>query len=261
MNQDHPEPLTCKQCINTDPLGFEFSFAFQPIVRASTQSVVAHEALARGTEGQPFLEVWKQVTARNLYRFDQACRVKAIKLATELDLRVGLNINFTPNAVYKPALCIRTTLQAAKEYGFPIERIHFEVTEGENVRDKAHLVDIIRAYQKLGFSTFIDDFGAGYSGLNLLAEFQPNCIKIDRGLISEIQNDTPRQAILEGILHTCGQLDIDVLAEGVETAEEYQWLKNAGVDLFQGYYFAHPAFEQLVDVESSLFSPCISSIA
>ncbi|MGM0633249.1 MAG: EAL domain-containing protein [Pseudomonadota bacterium] len=255
MKQEHPEPLTCKQCINTRSLGFEFSFAFQPIVRASTQAIVAHEALARGTEGQPFPEVWKHVTEKNLYRFDQACRVKAIKLAKELDLRVGLNINFTPNAVYKPELCIRTTLRAAKEYGFPIDRIHFEVTEGENVKDKAHLVGIIRTYQKLGFSTFIDDFGAGYSGLNLLAEFQPNCIKIDRGLISEIQDHAPKQAILEGILYTCRKLDIDVLAEGVETAQEYQWLKNVGVDLFQGYYFARPAFERLVDVESSLFSP------
>lgn len=254
MKKDHYEPLTCQQCINTRPLGFEFSFAFQPIVRASTRSIVAYEALARGTQGEPFLEVWKHVTEENLYRFDQACRVKAIKLATELDLRVGLNINFTPNAVYRPELCIRTTLQAAKEYDFPIERIHFEVTEGEDVRDKAHLVGIIRTYQKLGFSTYIDDFGAGYSGLNLLAEFQPDCIKIDRGLISDIQEHLPRQAIVEGILYTCRKLDIEVLAEGVETAEEYQWLASAGVDLFQGYYFARPAFEQLVEVDPALLS-------
>jgi len=253
MKNVHYEPLTCRQCINTRPLGFEFSFAYQPIVRASTRSIIAYEALARGPEGQPFPEVWKQVTEENLYRFDQACRVKAIKLATELNLQTGLNINFTPNAVYRPELCIRTTLQAAKEYDFPIERIHFEVTEGEQVKDNAHLVSIIRTYQKLGFSTYIDDFGAGYSGLNLLAEFQPDCIKIDRGLISRIQEHTPRQAILEGIIYTCRKLGIDVLAEGVETAEEYQWLLRADVDLFQGYYFARPAFEQLVEVDHALF--------
>lgn len=254
MKQEHFEPLTCRQCINTKPLGFDFSFAFQPIVRTSSCSIVAYEALARGTAGQPFPEVWKHVTEENLYRFDQACRVKAIRLATELDLQVGLNINFTPNAVYRPELCIRTTLEAAKEYDFPIDRIHFEVTEGENVKDKGHLVGIIQTYQKLGFSTYIDDFGAGYSGLNLLAEFQPDCIKIDRGLISDIQEHTPKQAIVEGILYTCRKLGIDVLAEGVETAGEYQWLARVGVDLFQGYYFARPAFEQLVDVDQALFS-------
>ena len=243
------ESLTCRQCINTRPLGFDFSFAFQPIIRASSSEIIAYEALARGTEGQPFPEVWKHVTEDNLYRFDQACRVKAIKLATELGMTTALNINFTPNAVYRPELCIRTTLQAAEEYDFPIERIHFEVTEGENVRDKAHLVGIIRTYQELGFSTFIDDFGAGYSGLNLLAEFQPDCIKIDRGLISDIREHAPRQAIVEGILYTCRKLDINVLAEGVETAEEYRWLLDAGVDLFQGYHFARPAFEQLVEVD------------
>ncbi|MEX1196266.1 MAG: EAL domain-containing protein [Pseudohongiellaceae bacterium] len=252
MKQKHYEPLNCRQCINTSPLGFDFSFAFQPIIRASTCEVVAYEALARGTEGQPFPEVWKHVNEENLYRFDQACRVKAIKLAAELELQTGLNINFTPNAVYRPELCIRTTLMAAREYGFPIDLIRFEVTEGEHVEDKAHLVGIINTYRELGFSTYIDDFGSGYSGLNLLAEFQPDCIKIDRGLITDIDEDEPRQAITRGIILTCQLLGITVLAEGVETAEEYRWLAEAGIDLFQGYYFARPAFEQLVDVDRSL---------
>lgn len=254
MKQAHYEPLTCRQCINAAPLGFEFSFAFQPIVRASTRQVVAYEALARGSAGEPFLSVWNQVTEDKLYRFDQTFRVKAIKLASDMGLKKGLNINFTPNAVYRPELCIRTTLEAAREYDFPIERIHFEVTEGEHVQDKAHLVSIIRTYQDLGFSTLIDDFGAGYSGLNLLAEFQPDCIKVDRGLISDIEDHPPRQAILEGIIYTCRKLNIEVLAEGVETAAEYRWLAGAGVDLFQGFYFARPAFETLEEPDPTLFS-------
>ncbi len=252
MTQAYYEPLTCKQCIDAEPLGFDFSFAFQPIVRASTGQVISYEALARGTSGEPFRDVWRNVNERNLYRFDQACRVKAIKLASELKLGSGLNINFTPNAVYKPELCIRTTLQAAREFDFPIERIHFEVTEGEQVLDRKHLINIISAYRNLGFGTMIDDFGAGFAGLNLLAEFQPNCIKIDRDLITNIFESKARQAIVRGIIVTCAELGIDVLAEGVELQAEYEWLRDHGIDLFQGYYFARPAFEELVEVAENL---------
>jgi len=253
VEKQYYEELSCKQCMDAPSLGFDFSFAFQPIVRASTRAITAYEALARGTGGEPFLEVWRNVNQSNLYRFDQACRVKAIRLATQLRLDCGLNVNFTPNAVYKPELCIRTTMEAAQEFGFPIENINLEVTEGEEVSDKQHLVNIIEAYRKLGFATLIDDFGAGYSGLNLLAAFQPDCIKIDRGLISDIHENPPKQAIVAGITLTCSKLGIEVLAEGVEQQQEYQWLRDSGIDLFQGYYFARPGFEQLPEVAKGLF--------
>jgi len=245
--------LSCKQCVNAAELGFDFSFAFQPIVRASTRKIISYEALARGTAGEPFLEVFKHVTEENLYRFDQACRVKAIRKAAELGMTVTLNINFSPNAVYKPELCIRTTLAAAKEYNFPVQKISFEVTEGEEVVEKAHLISIIREYQSLGFSTAIDDFGAGYAGLNILADFQPDYIKIDRALIDCVEQSKSRQAIIKGIVLTCSLLDIGVLAEGVERVEEYRWLRNHGIDLFQGYYFARPGFEHLPEVDPALF--------
>lgn len=247
------QALGCSACRDGDRAGFDLSFAFQPIVRASTREIVSYEALARGPEGQGFAYVRKQINDDNLYNFDQTCRVRAIELATRLNLKVALNINFTPNAVYRPELCIRATLAAAKEYGFPANRIHFEVTESEEVREKAHLVSIFETYKKLGFTTVIDDFGAGFSGLNLLAEFQPDYIKIDRVLIDHVDQKPARQAIIQGVILTCRKLNIDVLAEGVEREEEYRWLANEGVDLFQGYYFAYPGFEQLPEVPDELF--------
>ncbi len=245
--------LNCAQCVNAATLGFDFSFAFQPIVKASTRSIVSYEALARGPSGEPFASVFEKVTEDNLYRFDQACRVKAIRLAARLQMPVTLSINFSPNAVYRPELCIRTTLAAAREYQFPLERISFEITEGEQVRDKTHLVAIIREYRSLGFSTAIDDFGAGYSGLNMLAEFQPDYIKIDRELVDGVDTNKARQAIIQGVLLTCALLNIKVLAEGVERHEEYAWLHTRGIDLFQGYYFARPGFECLPEVDPAVF--------
>ena len=97
-------------------------------------------------------------------------------------------------------------------------------------------------------SVRLEPFAAGlrdhrYSGLNLLSNFQPDQIKLDMSLIRGIERHGPRQAIARAIGHVCFELGIDVIAEGVETLEEYGWLAKAGVRLFQGYLFAKPAFE------------------
>ena len=154
-----------------------------------------------------------------------------------------------PNAVYRPELCIRTTLEAAESSGFPIEKIIFEMTEGEQVANQSHLRDIVSEYKRQGFLTAIDDFGSGYSGLNLLAEFQTDLIKIDMALVRNIDKDKTRQAIVKGIVQVCHDLSIRIIGEGVETYEEVSVLKDFGVELFQGYYFARPAFQALAKIE------------
>ncbi|MFT5643253.1 MAG: EAL domain-containing protein (putative c-di-GMP-specific phosphodiesterase class I) [Janthinobacterium sp.] len=186
-----------------------------------------------------------QVTPANRYLFDQACRVEAIRGAASLGMQELLSINFMPNAVYQPAACIRSTLQAARLYQFPIERIIFEVTEGEQIMDRPHLVNIFREYRRFGFRTAIDDFGAGYAGLNLLAEYQPHIVKIDMELVRGIDASKPKQAIIDGIVAICAALDVKVLAEGIETAAERDVLRAAGIDLMQGYLFCKPAFQAL----------------
>jgi EAL domain-containing protein (putative c-di-GMP-specific phosphodiesterase class I) len=185
------------------------------------------------------------------------CRVKAIALAAKLHIDSMLSINFLPNAIYKPECCIRTTLEAAKKYNFPSERIMFEFTEVEKIEDSAHVKRIVSYYNSLGFKTAIDDFGSGYSGLNLLADFQTDIVKLDMELVRNVGSDKVRQSILTHCLNMLDDLNITALAEGIETSEEYSWLKNAGVELMQGYYFAKPGFESLprVDVSLNLIKP------
>lgn len=251
---NHYKQLGCAECAGGVGLGFDFTMAFQPIVNTTTQSIYAHEALARGLNNEPAGKVFEQVNDANCYRFDQSCRTKAIKLASELNMDTFLSINFMPNAVYRPELCIRTTLEAAKIYGFPVDRIIFEITEGEQVKDHAHLLEIVRYYQSQGFKTAIDDFGAGYSGLNLLAEIQTDIIKLDMALIRHIDQDRNRQAIVKAILQLCGELSIIPLAEGIETYEELNVLQSFGLELFQGYYFAKPAFQSLATLAPNAFT-------
>ena len=238
-------PLSCRECANGAGLNFDFTMAFQPIVDSSAKTVFAHEALVRGVNNEPAGYILSRVNERNRYRFDQACRVKAISLAAGLDLRTCLSINFLPGAVYRPETCIRTTLEAARSYKFPADRIIFEVTEGAKVTDHAHIVPIFQEYKRLGFMTAIDDFGAGFSGLNLLAEFQPDIIKLDMTLIRGIHEDKARRAIVDGILAICREISCQVIAEGIENREEMIALDDIGVHLFQGYYFAKPAFQSL----------------
>lgn len=253
LKKEYFVEMSCAQCANGAGLPFDFSFAFQPIVDIHEKRVWSYEALVRGINGEPAFSVLEQVDDNNRYKFDQACRVKIIQLAARLGMKERLNINFFPNAIYKPELCIRTTLAVAKETGFPVKNIVFEITEGEKIRDEKHLTNIINTYKHLGFSMSIDDFGAGYAGLNLLVAYKPDSIKLDIVLIKDIHKHATRQAVVKAILGLCNELHIDLIAEGVETKDEYEFLKGIGIRYFQGYYFARPAFEALETPEYTLY--------
>lgn len=202
----------------------------------------------RGLNNESAYSVISQVNDDNRYVFDQQCRVKAIALASKLGIDSILSINFLPNAIYKPERCIRTTLEAAKRYNFPTEKIMFEFTEVEKIEDSSHVKRVVEYYQTLGFKTATDDFGSGYSGLNLLADFQTDIIKLDMGLVRDIHQDKTRQSIVKHCLAIFSDLNITPLAEGIEKIEEFVWLMEAGVDLMQGYFFAKPGFESLPEV-------------
>lgn len=226
----------------------QITMAFQPIVAVSSRVVFAHEALVRGAQGESAGQVLAQVTADNRYAFDQACRVRAIEQAAALALPALLSINFMPNAVYIPAHCLRATVAAASRHDWPLSSILFEVTEQEVMRDPAHLLDILRTYRDVGLKTAIDDFGAGYSGLNLLADFTPDLLKLDMHLVRGIDQDRKRQAIARHGAALALELGIAVIAEGIETADESRALQDLGIDLQQGYLFARPQLDGLAPI-------------
>lgn len=237
----------CAACASGAKFPIAITMAFQPIVDTDTGRVFAHEALVRGQNGEGAGVVLSGLNDDNRYAFDQLCRVKAIDLAAGLSLAetgAMLSINFLPNAVYEPSACIRQTLAAAKRAHFPIENIIFEFTEGERV-DTAHLLKILHAYRAMGFKTAIDDFGAGFAGLGLLAEFQPDIVKLDMDLIRGIDKDGPRRKIVSHTLAMLRDLGVTPVCEGVETIEEYRALADLGVTLMQGYLFSKPSLAAL----------------
>ena len=242
----------CSICGNGLRNELDFSFAYQPIVDLPAGRIFAHEALVRGPDGQSAASVLDRIGEATRYSFDQACRVKAIDLACDYGLleRGGekLSINFLPHAVYRPEVCIQTTLQAARKRGMEVSSIVFEVTEGERIEDGPWFAEILREYRRQGFLTAIDDFGAGYAGLRLLADFQPDLIKLDMDLVRDVDKQPARQAIARSVIRLAQELGIALVVEGVETPGERDFFLHEGVALFQGYLFSRPAFQGLARV-------------
>lgn len=254
----------CQGC-KSDKVEFGIAMAFQPILDAETGHPFAYEALVRGSLGESAAAVLAQVTPENRYAFDQQCRVAAIEGAVAagiLATDAKLSINFLPNAVYSPLACIQLTLKTARATKLPVDRLIFEFTENEHMTDTDHVAGIVRSYQEMGFGTALDDFGAGHAGLGLLARFQTDLIKLDMELIRGIDTSLPRRMIVEGVLRIAEKLGITVIAEGIETIEEYVALRALGVRYIQGFLIARPAFRALPPaVWPDGPSPAIAAVA
>jgi predicted signal transduction protein with EAL and GGDEF domain len=129
-----------------------------------------------------------------------------------------------PNAVYSPVACIQLTLKTARAAGLPLDRLIFEFTENEEMMDPAHIQSIVASYQKMGFGTALDDFGAGHAGLTLLARFQPDIIKLDMELVRHVDRSLPRRMIVASIVKLCESLNILAIAEGSRPrASGWRW--------------------------------------
>lgn len=235
----------CNTCECHQKLDFKIKMAFQPIVNVEEKSVFAYEALVRGENGEGAGYIFDKVTEANKYSFDQACRVTAIQTIAKLDPTAHVSINFLPNAIYDPETCLARTLASAEKYGFPRENIIFEVTEHEKIENQALLRDVFATYKAKGFRTAIDDFGEGFAGLNLLAKFQPDCLKLDMNLIQGINNDKVKQSILSGIQTTASSLNVELIAEGIEDKDDFLFLKYNKIKYMQGFFFAKPELEGL----------------
>lgn len=235
-----------------------FSFAFQPIVDMAARKVFAYEALIRGRSNQPAGQMLAAVDHAHLYSFDRDARSAAIALAGRLGLKACLSINLEPKSLDALPDAISATIEAAHAAAIPLHRIFLEILENEIIHDPKQFASLINVYRAQGLRFAIDDFGAGYAGLNLLADFQPDIVKLDIRLVRNIESNGPRQAIVRAVVQACNDLGIDALAEGVESEAECHWFMSIGVNLFQGFLFARPAFEALLQ---PVFPPAAVALA
>ncbi len=121
--------------------------------------------------------------------------------------------------------------------------------EAEEILDRGHLRSIFDAYREQGLMRAIDDYGEGFAGLNHLIELEPDLVKIDLSLVRGVGHQKGRRAVIRSIAMMCEGMGIRLIAEGVETRTEYETLREPGLSMFQGYWFAKPGFECLPEVE------------
>jgi len=229
----------------------EFTHAFQPVVNIETGTIVSHEVLLRGVSGEPPSVVFNKIEKQDLIFFDQYSREKALMLSARLGLNSAINLNFSPGAVlFDEGRLVFETIEMAKGLGFSSNQLVIEITENEFIESLSILSMVLNKMRQEKIVIAVDDFGSGYAGLNMLADILPDLIKIDMSLLRDINKSGPRQAIVKAIFSVCMDLGIDILAEGVETECEFDWLRGIGIFLYQGYLFAKPSFESLQTIDN-----------
>lgn len=224
-----------------------FTSWFQPILTRDGQ-LYGYEALLRGQRADGSLmfpdAIFGPAHANDLlFQVDRQARESALRAAAAKAIEGHLFINFVPTSIYDPAHCLQSTLGWARHLGFDPARIVFEVIETEKVGDIAHLKHILDFYRDAGYRVALDDVGSGYASLNLLALLRPDILKVDMELVRDIHRDPGRQSVLQALIAIARDIGSQVLAEGIESREELEYVRAAGVDLLQGYLFARPAPE------------------
>lgn len=214
-------------------------FAFQPIVDPFAQKIVSTEALIRTPSGDSPAVYFEGLTGNSLYEADLNSKKVAFAMASALGLGgQSISVNLLPMTLVIIPDAVDFLLSEIQLHGLVPEQVTVEFTESEVISRIDDFTSAIRQLKAAGISVAIDHFGAGFGGLLLLTQFQPDSIKINRELIQDVHKSGPRQAIIQAIIKCCATLEISISVVGVEKAEEWMWLESAGITQFQGNLFA-----------------------
>ena len=211
-------------------------------------NVLGAEALARWQHPQKglifpadFLSVVEKtrlISRLDEYMWEQAAeKLRAWKEQGYENAHISVNISakdFYYIDIYE------TLVQIVKKYEIDPSRMNLEISETELLSDAEPQIRELNRLQEFGFSVQIDDFGKGYSSLNMLQSIQANLLKVDMKLINDIPDPVKMKKILNSIFTMARALDMEVITESVETKEQVELLTELGCSVFQGYYFSRP---------------------
>jgi EAL domain-containing protein (putative c-di-GMP-specific phosphodiesterase class I) len=221
-----------------------FSSHMQPIVDHNL-NIIGFEFLLRPSHPerpfQPF-RLFEIAREAGLHaHLDRLARISAIE-SSALSLPTGIKrfINFLPSTIYNPAYCLNHTFETIERLSLNTEDFVFEVVETEEIDDLNFLQHIFEQYRKRGVLVALDDVGAGYATTELMNRLQPDYVKIDRSLIDGCYHNSDQQWQITCIVESARRFGGQVLAEGVEQVEDFQFCREAGVSLAQGYLFGKP---------------------
>ena len=221
---------------------------YQPVVWSDTEQVCGCEVLARWmdpTYGQlfpnefvPVLEEYRLIHKLDRAIFEAACRDLRAALDTGKPV-VPVSLNFS-RLDFELMDAVGELDGLVKKYGLEKDLIHVEVTESALTDNYAKLNEAINRIKELGYSLWLDDFGSGYSSLNVLKDYQFDVIKIDMRFLSNLENNEKAKTLIDCIIKMANRINMLTLTEGVETKVQAEFLNNVGCNRLQGYLFGKP---------------------
>lgn len=224
-------------------------FALQPIVEPSEGKISSLEALIRSNDGGSPEHFFKTLDQDKIYEVDLQTKKYAFALAEKLGIGSHkIAVNLLPMSLVNVPGAVEFLVDQISLHGLQPEQVIIEVTENEMISGFNKFNSAIKRLRGEGIGLAIDDFGSGYAGLSLLTRFQPDKIKIDREIVSNIHLSGAKQAIVRSIVSCCTDLEITLVAEGIEKLEEWCWLESAGIRRFQGFLFARPQVNGVGDI-------------
>lgn len=228
----------------------DFYVVYQPQMDIRTRQVVGLEALARWRRADglrvgpeefiPLLEDLDLIDQLGVSVLREACRnARAWSDKRQRDVRIAVNVS--PMQLENPEF-VETVMRILEQYSIAPERLELEVTEGTLMRQDARTRPALQQLRTAGVRIALDDFGTGYAALSYLREFSPDVIKIDRTFVDPLTTDERARVLVSAIINLARKLGIEVLAEGVENAQQLKYLREQGCDSCQGYLFGRPHF-------------------
>ena len=241
----------------------QFQVYYQPKYRISDEKMAGAEALVRWKHPEwgmqspaefiPLFEENGFITKLDQFVWDKVCSDMK-----EWDAKgfpqIAVSVNVSRADIYNADLA-GILKETVKKYGLPAARLHLEITESAYTENPKQIIDMVSLLRDIGFVIEMDDFGSGYYSLNMLNEMPIDILKLDMKFIRSETAKPNSQGILQFIIDLARWMHLDVVAEGVETAEQLERLRQIGCDYVQGYYFARPMpceeFKALLEEYSS----------
>jgi len=233
----------------------EFHLMFQPIVEMSSGKIVAVEALLRWTNqelGEVSPEEFIPIAEETglIHEIGEWVLVEACKIIGQLQLgrQFRIAVNLSSKQFSRPARLLDCVLFALRQSGLNPSQLELEITETILIDDRPEIADLINQLDRIGVRLSIDDFGTGYSALNYLQRFPFDVLKIDRSFTSQMPGSNANSSLIRAIIAMAHALDLEVVAEGIETREQAGFLLVYHCEFGQGYLYSRPMNVQQLQI-------------
>ena len=231
----------------------EIKLVYQPKVNINTEEVIGFEVLVRWKSNElgevspiefiPIAENSGLIISIGKFIIDESFKkCKELSLKTDKRFKISINLSEVQIRDEEVVSFIREELE---RYDLDADYIEFEITENIIMKSAEKNIETLKRLKSLGVTLALDDFGTGYSSLSYLRTLPIDVLKIDKSFIDGISMEEKSEYIINSIINLSHCLNLLVVAEGVETKDQFEYLKNSSCDIIQGYYFSKPiSFEE-----------------